>query len=70
MKPWGREALRELCKNLPPIAPRRRVRGPAKRKYGEAKKERLDLHAQLMRERFGDIEEYEAEARQDWNLKK
>lgn len=60
-------SLRELCLEAfaPPVAaqPKRRTRGKAKRPYGEAKRERLDLHAQMMRERFGSIEEYEIESR-------
>lgn len=72
MKAWGLKALRELCKDFPPIPPRRRrgrPKGKAVRPYGEVRKERLSLHAQLMLERFGPVEDYEAEVRKDWKLK-
>lgn len=63
------KSLRELCMEAfaYPVAaqPKRHVRGKAQRPYGEAKRERLDLHAQMMRERFGSIEEYETESKRE-----
>lgn len=60
------KTLRQLCLEVlgPPVAapPARRTRGKAKRPYGQAKAERLDLHAQMMRERFGTVDDYIAEA--------
>lgn len=65
------KSLRQLClESLGPPdpsrlpKPKRRGRGPAMHPYGQVKAERLDLHAQLMRERFGPVEDYEAEAKQ------
>lgn len=72
MKAWGRKALQYLCKDFPPLPPRRlrgRPKGKATRPYGSVRKERLALHAQLMLERFGPVEEYEAEVRKDCKIK-
>lgn len=65
-KPMGKyKSLRQLCLEVlgppPERQPPKLTRGPARRPYGEAKAERLDLHAQLMRERFGPVADYEAE---------
>lgn len=61
------KSLRQLCLEVLGPPPERQpapkhTRGKARRPYGEAKKERLDLHAQLMRERFGPLEDYQEEA--------